>query len=114
MAGGQRAEGSYREVPAWRLASGETRRCACSVCAVRVSCSKVQEGMAWRLQFIPLHAPRMALAARRCFLPMSFDLLNRIVGRFFEIHQHMSETLICWDNVGIRAEAAAGQNNRSK
>ncbi|WP_207634656.1 hypothetical protein, partial [Paraburkholderia hospita] len=46
--------------------------------------------------FVPLRAPRFCAGDEAVFLA-GVGLLNRIVGRFFEIHQHMSATSICWE-----------------
>ena len=54
------------------------------------------EGMAWCLRFSSRFVGRAVHVDEAVFLA-GFGLLNRIVGRFFEIHQHMSVASIFWE-----------------
>lgn len=45
--------------------------------------------------FVPLRG--RAMHVDEAVFLAGFGLLNRIVGRFFEIHQHMSDASICWE-----------------
>ncbi|WP_207633555.1 hypothetical protein, partial [Paraburkholderia hospita] len=55
------------------------------------------EGMAWCLRFSSRGVRRAFCAGDDAVFLAGVGLLNRIVGRFFEIHQHMSATSICWE-----------------